>query len=64
MSSDVRLILKRQASAERWEDQERGDYDLDRFREEFRKHLYSARGRELLQSRDERSGEPDREPSG
>ncbi len=64
MSPDVKLILKRPASVERWEEQERGDYDLDRFGEEFRQRLYSDRGRELLKSRNERSGEPDREPNG
>ena len=50
MSSDARLILKRASSAERWEQQERGDYNLERFDREFREQLYSDRGREILQS--------------
>ena len=31
MSSDARLILKRAATADRWEHRRRGDYNLDRF---------------------------------
>lgn len=50
MSSDARLILKRSASAERWEHQERGDYNLERFSREFREQLYSDRGREILRA--------------
>ena len=50
MSSDAKLILKRPGRVERWEMEERGDYNLDRFGEEFRKHLYSDRGRELIGS--------------
>ena len=48
MSTDAKLILKRSRRLERWETQERGDYNLDRFGEEFRNRLYSDRGRELL----------------
>jgi hypothetical protein len=44
------LILKRAGRAERWEHQERGDYNLDRFDQEFRERLYSERGREILRS--------------
>ena len=51
MSTDAKLILKRSRRLERWETQERGDYNLDRFGEEFRNRLYSDRGRELLRSR-------------
>jgi hypothetical protein len=50
MSSDARLILKRACSAERWEQQERGDYNLERFDREFREQLYSERGRAILQA--------------
>jgi hypothetical protein len=48
MTSDAKLILKRQARAERWEDQERGDYNIENFRTEFRERLYSKQGRETL----------------
>jgi len=44
MSPDAKFILKRSGRAERWEMQERGDYNLGRFREEFRKRLYSDHG--------------------
>lgn len=50
MSSDAKLILKRPARIERWEMQERGDYDLDRFGDEFQKRLYSEHGRHVVQS--------------
>jgi hypothetical protein len=52
MSSDAKLILKRPARVERWEMQERGDYDLDRFGDEFRNRLYSEHGREVVRSRE------------
>ena len=48
--SDARLILKRSDRVERWEHQERGDYNMERFDKEFRDHLYSERGREILQA--------------
>lgn len=64
MSSDARLILKRANSAERWEQQERGDYNLERFDREFRDQLYSDRGREILHAQ-EQTAEPARnEPAG
>jgi hypothetical protein len=55
MSSDTKLILKRSGRAERWEMQERGDYDLDRFGDEFRNRLYSDHGREVLRSQEGRT---------
>jgi len=48
MSSDAKLFLKRAGRTERWDYQERGDYNLDRFDQEFRDRLYSDRGREIL----------------
>jgi hypothetical protein len=48
MSPETKLIAKRPLRAERWEAQERGDHNLDRFAEEFRRRLYSDRGREVL----------------
>ena len=50
MSSDAKLILNRAVRTERWEHQERGDYNLDRFDQEFRDRLYSDRGREVCGS--------------
>jgi hypothetical protein len=63
MSSDARLILKRASSAERWEQQERGDYSLERFDREFREQLYSDRGREILQSQSRESSPKREEPT-
>jgi hypothetical protein len=64
MSSDARLILKRTDCVERWEHQERGDYNLDRFDQEFRDRLYSEKGREILRAQSQnapnRKAEPDR----
>jgi hypothetical protein len=64
MSSDARLILKRAATADRWEHRERGDYNLDRFDQEFQERLYSEKGREILRARQqkplENGGEPNR----
>jgi hypothetical protein len=50
MSSDAQLILKRPGRAERWEHQERGDYNMERFDREFSDRLYSERGREILRT--------------
>jgi len=50
MSSDARLILKRAGSADRWEHQERGDYNMDRFDREFSERLYSEKGRDILRA--------------
>ena len=61
MSSDARLILKRAGSAERWEQQERGDYNLERFDREFRDQLYSDRGREILRAQ-QRAAESENHP--
>lgn len=55
MSSDARLILKRAATADRWEHRERGDYNLERFDQEFKDRLYSERGREILRAREQES---------
>lgn len=49
MSSAVRLILKDAGRVDKWESEVRGDYNLDRFEQEFRNRLYSDRGRELLE---------------
>lgn len=53
MSSDARLILKRAGRAERWEHQERGDYNMDRFDREFSDRLYSEKGREILRAQEQ-----------
>jgi hypothetical protein len=47
------LILKRAGRAERWEQQERGDYNLDRIDQEFSDRLYSERGREILRAQEQ-----------
>lgn len=54
MSTDTRLILNLPAQPERFEHRERGDYDLNRFDEEFRERLYSDKGREILREWEER----------
>lgn len=58
MSPETKLISKRPRRAERWEAQERGDYNLDRFAQEFRERLYSDRGREILFDRPSQRREP------
>lgn len=50
MSPDARLILKRSERIERWEHQERGDYNMNTFDREFTDRLYSERGREILRA--------------
>jgi hypothetical protein len=45
--------LKRAGRAERWEQQERGDYNLDRIDQEFSDRLYSERGREILRAQEQ-----------
>lgn len=50
MTADARLILKHTTRAERWENQERGDYSLESFRREFRERLYSEEGRKILKT--------------
>ena len=64
MSSDAKLILKRAGRVERWEHQDRGDYNLDRCDQEFRERLYSDRGREILRAQSQnaqsRNGELNR----
>jgi hypothetical protein len=54
MSTNTRLMLNLPAQSERFEHRERGDYDLDRFDEEFQERLYSDRGREILQAWEQR----------
>ena len=56
MPSDTKLILKRAVRTERWEHQERGDYNLDRFDQEFRERLYSDRGRDILRAQSQSIG--------
>ena len=63
MSSDAKLILNRAVRTERWEHQERGDYNLDRFDQEFRDRLYSDRGREILRAQSQDSTKRTDEPS-
>ena len=61
MSTDAKLILKRAVRTERWEYQEPGDYNLDRFDQEFRDRLYSDRGREILRAQTQSVGSPNGE---
>lgn len=63
MSSDAKLILKRAGRVERWEHQERGDYNLDRCDREFRERLYSDRGREILRAQSQSTPNQDDEPN-
>jgi hypothetical protein len=39
--------------AERWEHQERGDYNMERFDREFSDRLYSEKGREILRAEEQ-----------
>jgi hypothetical protein len=58
MSTDTRLILNLPAQPERFEHRERGDYDLDRFEQEFRERLYSEKGREIVRAWEQREARP------
>jgi hypothetical protein len=53
MTAEARLILKRTARIERWQHAEHGDYNLDRFDQEFRERLYSEEGRAILRLQSE-----------
>ena len=44
----IKLLLKRWPS-ERWEHEDSGDYDLERFDQKFRERLYSAEGRKIME---------------
>lgn len=57
------LILKRPGRAERWEHQERGDYNMKRFDREFRDRLYSEKGREILRAQAQGATEKRDEPT-
>ena len=63
MSSDARLILKRAGRAERWEHQERGDYNMERFDREFRDRLYSEKGKEILRAQEQGTTAKKAEPA-
>jgi hypothetical protein len=63
MSSDARLILKRAGCAERWEHQERGDYNMERFDREFSDRLYSEKGREIFRSQEQGATAKKAEPA-
>ena len=40
MDVNTTLLLSLTGESTRWEDQERGNYDVDQLRQEFRKRLY------------------------
>ncbi len=56
MDENARLLLEKGSRAPAWEDEERGNYDLETLREEFRRRLY---GRQV-----NGSGARDGAPSG
>lgn len=58
MSTDTRLVLNLPAQPERFEHRERGDYDLDRFDQEFQERLYSDKGREILRAWEQPEARP------
>jgi hypothetical protein len=58
MSPDARLILKGSERLDRWEHQERGDYDMDRFDRDFRESLYSEKGLEILRAQSQNGAAP------
>jgi hypothetical protein len=61
MSTEAKLILTRAVRTERWVHEERGDYNLDRFDQEFRDRLYSHRGREILRAQSQSASSRDDE---
>lgn len=42
MDGNTQLLLALTGESTRWEDQERGNFDVDLLREEFRSRLYAA----------------------
>lgn len=58
MNEITRLILKRPGRVTRWEQQQRGDYDLEGFDREFQERLYSEKGREMLRAWEQRRVAP------
>jgi hypothetical protein len=55
MACDTRLVLKRVAAADRWESQERGDYNLEHLDREFTERLYSDAGNSIRTAAQNRS---------
>lgn len=64
MSTDAKLILKHAVRTERWEHQDRGDYNLDRFDREFRDRLYSDKGKEILRAQEKTDAQDSSSRSG
>jgi hypothetical protein len=42
MDRNTLLLLAQAGEGQRWEDEERGNYDAEQLRAEFRRHLYGA----------------------
>jgi len=42
MDGNTTLLLALTGESTRWEDQERGNFDVDQLRQEFRSRLYAA----------------------
>jgi hypothetical protein len=58
MLPETRWLLDLSPQTQRFEHRERGDYDLDRFDQEFRERLYSEKGREILRAWEQREARP------
>lgn len=53
MDEKTELLLQKAAQAQQWEHEERGSYDLETLREEFRRRLYPP------ETRESQNGAPD-----
>jgi hypothetical protein len=51
MTAEGNLIIRRRGRTEGWEHEEKGSYDIETLREEYRRRLYSEKGYELLKQR-------------
>jgi hypothetical protein len=56
MKNDAALMYAEAVVADKWETDERGSYDVDTLRQEYRERLYSEKAVAMLKARsDERS---------
>ncbi len=51
MTAQAELIIRRRGRTEGWEHEEKGSYNVETLREEYRQRLYSQKGLELLRQK-------------
>lgn len=55
MKNDAALLYAQALSADRWETEERGSYDVDTLHQEYRERLFSEKAVALMNARSESS---------